>query len=96
MFEETVCEYLKMKQGVIPSEGDSWPWPWEDSQLSDYSYFFSRAYGKVLGYSMRDKMMFDPLKIMQGEDLNSARVDITPTFPKMGVDIHAEEITDPV
>ena len=35
--------------------------------------------------------MFDPLRIMQGEDLNSARVHITPTFPKMGVDIYAKD-----
>ncbi len=95
MYEETVVEFLKMKNGIIPSEGGEWPWPWEDSQLTDYSYFFSHAYGKIYTYSMHDKLMFDPLRIMQGEDLNSAKVMIEPTFPTMGVD-HGSKITAPV
>jgi len=88
MYEETVIEYLEMKKkhSIIPSYGDKWPWPWPDSRMSDYSYYFSNAYGKVYAYSMVDSIMIDPLKVMQGEDLNSARVDIIPTFPKMGLD----------
>lgn len=95
MYEETVIEYLKLKDrySIIPSEGDSWPWPWPDSRLSDYSYFFSNAYGKVYAYTMKEKMMFDPLKIMQGDDLNSSRVMITPTFPTMGAGDYGPEIT---
>jgi hypothetical protein len=82
MYEETVVDFLEMKPG---GNVEQWLWPWEDGKLTDYSYFFSNAYGKVYTYSMREKIMFDPLKIMQGEDLNSARVDVEPTFPKMGV-----------
>ena len=97
MYEEIVIKYLKInkKHSIIPSEGYDWPWPWEDSQLTDYSYFLSRAYGKVYAYSAHDKMMFDPLRIMQGEDLNSARVHISPTFPKMGVN-YGSKITKPL
>ena len=93
MYEETVIEYLKLKRGIIPSDGDAWPWPWEDSQMSDYSYFFSKAYGKVFAYSMSEKIVFDPIKVMQGEDLNSARVEITPTFPKLGVPDYGSKLT---
>ena len=78
-YEEVVHELIERKNGV-----DKWSWPWEDSQLTDYSYFLSKAYGKVFAYSMKEKIMFDPLKIAQGEDLNTAKVDIDVTFPKMG------------
>jgi len=91
MFEETVIEFLEMKPtGTV----EKWLWPWEDSQLTDYSYFFSLAYGKVFAYSMRDKIMFEPLKVMQGDDLNSAILMIKPTFPKMGEHIHGPEATN--
>ena len=93
MFEETVIDFLETKPG---GNVEKWLWPWEDSQLTDYSYFFSHAYGKVYAYSAKDKIMFDPLKIMQGEDLNSARVEIDVTFPKMGADIYGPEVTEPV
>lgn len=83
MYEEKVVDFLETNPA---GNVEKWMWPWEDSQLTDYSYFFSNAYGKVYAYCMKEKMMFDPLKIMQGEDLNSARVDIDVTFPKMGVD----------
>jgi hypothetical protein len=85
MYEETVIDFLKLKNGIIPSEGDKWPWPWEDSQLTDYSYFFANQPGAVYAYSMQDKIMFYPLRIMQGEDLNRARVVMPANFPKMGV-----------
>ena len=89
MYEETIIEYLKITPGgMIGRKRNDWPWPWPDSQMTDYSYFLSLTYGKVYAYTMQDKIMFDPLKIMQGEDLNSARVDITPTFPIMGADIY--------
>ena len=89
MYEETVIEWLQINP---TGNVDQWLWPWEDSQLTDYSYFFSRAYGKVYAYTMNHKLMFDPLRIMQGDDLSSARVMISPTFPKMGVE-HGSETT---
>jgi hypothetical protein len=95
MYEETVLDFIKNKNGVIARCNKDWPWPWDDGQLTDYSYFFSKAFGKVFAYSMQDKIVFDPLKIMQGEDLNSARIDIYVTFPKMRI-INGPEITSAV
>jgi hypothetical protein len=95
MYEETVFDFVRFKNGLIPNDKSQWPWPWPDGRLSDYSYFFSKAYGKVYTYSMNDKIMFDPLKIMQGDDLNSARVDILVNFPRMRNDIkYGSEITN--
>lgn len=95
MYEETVLEFLKLRNGIIASEDGKWPWPWEDSQMTDYSYFFTEQPGAVYAYSMREKIMFYPLKIMQGEDLNRARVMIGVNFPKMGVD-YGSEITNAI
>ena len=87
MFEETVVDFIKLKEGVVESEGGEWPWPWPDSELTDYSYIFVESPGAVYAYSMHDKIMFYPLKIMQGEDLKGARVFLQkPKFPKLGVD----------
>lgn len=34
---------------TIPSQG--WPWPWEDSRMTDYSYVYDSRTGKVIKYS---------------------------------------------
>jgi hypothetical protein len=99
MYEETVIDFLEQKPGaIIPSKGTAhkWPWPWANSRMTDYTYFFSLVYGKVYAYTAHDKMMFDPLKIMQGDDLNTARLLISPKFPKMGANIYGQEVTDPI
>jgi len=86
IYEELIVNYLAMKDGIIPSVGHTWPWPWEDSQLTDYSYYFANQSGEVYAYSMEAKIMFSPLKIMQGEDLYRAQALMSlPNFPKMGV-----------
>ena len=87
MYEEYVIDFLKMRdpQSAIASEGHPWQWPWEDSRMTDYSYFLAQQIGAVYAYSMTEKMAFYPLKIMQGEDLNAARVLIGINFPNMGV-----------
>ena len=85
MYEELVYDFLRLKDGVIRIDGDKWPWPWEDSRMSDYSYLFANQSGIVYAYSMVEKFMFNPLKIVQGDDLNQARVVIPINFPKMGV-----------
>jgi len=41
---------------------------------------------------MSEKLVFDPIKVMQGEDLNNARIDITLTFPKLGVPYYGPNI----
>ncbi len=85
MYEEKVVEFLMMQKGIVESMGHPWSWPWEDSQLTDYSYFFANQPGAVYAYSMIEKIMFYPLKVMQGEDLNKARVLLPINFPIMGV-----------
>lgn len=95
MYEETVLDFIRMKNGIIGEYKSQWPWPWDDGKLTDYSYFFSKAFGKVFAYSMQDKIVFDPLRIMQGDDLNSARIDIEVNFPKMRI-INGSEIAIPL
>ena len=85
MYEETVVEFLHTRRAIIESMGRNWPWPWEDSRMTDYSYFFANQPGAVYAYSMRENIMFYPLRVMQGEDLNKARVMLMPKFPLMGV-----------
>ena len=85
MYEESVIDFLKSKKAIITSMGHPWGWPWEDSQMTDYSYFFARQSHNVYAYSMQEKMMFYPLQVMQGEDLNTAKVNTMANFPKMGV-----------
>lgn len=85
MYEEITVEFLMARAGYIESHGDEWPWPWEDSRMTDYSYFFSKSYSCVYAYSATDKIMFHPLRIMQGEDISTALIHIMANFPKMGV-----------
>jgi hypothetical protein len=84
-FEEEVIEYLEKKESVISDKGDKWPWPWPDSQLTDYSYIFSYDLGRVIAVKM-DGTTFDPIKIIQGEDLKTAELDVgTIKFPLMNL-----------
>lgn len=85
MYEELVVDFLTKNNGIIESIGDTWPWPWEDSKLTDYSYFFEKNNNHVYAYSMVKKVVFYPLRIVQGEDLKIAHVDISINFPRMGV-----------
>jgi len=82
MFEELTVEFLQTKDSAIASEGDKWPWPWADSRMTDYSYIF-RIYEKVVVYSPNEKCLFDPLKIVQGEDLSTTRLVFRIEFPIM-------------
>ena len=54
--------------------------------MTDYSYIFDEEKGIVVAYSMTEKILFDPVKIVQGEDLNAAEIPGAPDFPKMGVE----------
>lgn len=84
MFAEHLFEWLDASK--VDYQDTEWPWPWEDSQLTDYSYILDDERGKVLAYSMQDKIIFDPLKISAGEDLKSAKIaSAVPNFPKLGV-----------
>jgi hypothetical protein len=82
MFAEQLDEYFE----TVDNADHKWPWPWEDSQLTDYSYILDCEQGKVVGYTMQDKMIFDPLKVSVGEDLSRSKIaNAVPNFPKLGV-----------
>lgn len=63
-FEGEVTQYLKQcKDGTLPEQG--WPWPWNDSRTTDYSYIFEN--GKVMA-SNWGYPLFDPLATETDED----------------------------
>lgn len=43
-FRKAVERFIRKEDGIHPREG--WPWPWEDSNTTDYSYAFD---GSVWG-----------------------------------------------
>ncbi len=54
--------------------------------MTDYSYILDCEKGKVVGYSAKDKMIFDPIKIGVGEDLYTSKIaNAIPNFPRLGV-----------
>lgn len=81
MFEELTLDFLRSKDSAIREDGDMWPWPWADSRMSDYSYIFMM--NKVMAYSPDATHLFDPLKIVQGEDLYYAAMPFSINFPIM-------------
>ena len=70
MFEELTMDFLESKDSAIRKNGDAWPWPWSDSRMTDYSYIFTM--NKVFAYSPGIRSLFDPLQVVQGEDLDYA------------------------
>jgi len=81
MFEELVTDFLKTKDSALRQEGDHWPWPWADSRMTDYSYIFMM--NKVMAYSPDAKRLYDPVKIVQGEDIDYATLPFNVHFPLM-------------
>ncbi len=83
MFEEMVTDFLleHRDDSIIRQEGETWPWPWSDSRITDYSYIF--IMDKVFAYSPSTKHLFDPLKVVQGEDLDCAKLSYELKFPVM-------------
>ena len=87
MFEEMVLDLLRKEKqddwAAIADEGDPWPWLWLNSQITDYTYMFDEKLEKVIA-SKGGEEFFDPIKIIQGEDMNSAELGIgRPRFPQM-------------
>ena len=84
MFEELTVEFLESSDSRIALKGDRWPWPWPDSSITDYTYIFGGYdLDRVVGYSLITKKMFDPLKIVQGEDMKTAEIPGVLVIPKM-------------
>jgi len=84
MYEEMVTELIIRYKGKLADRGDGWPWLWPDSQVTDYTYMFDTVLHKVIA-SKHGGEFFDPIKIIQGEDLNSANLGLgRPSFPFLG------------
>lgn len=59
---------------TLPADG--WPWPWENSQTTDYAYAFDggKVYAACFGHSW-----FDPTEPQSDEDQDGPKV----AFPDM-------------
>ena len=81
MFSEQLSEFLER----IKHMDQNWPWNWEDSRTTDYSYILDCERGQVIGYSSSVRLIFDPLKVTVGEDLETSKIaNAIPNFPKLG------------
>lgn len=88
MFEELTLEFLMRKDASISDRDDKWPWFWSDSRITDYSYIFLPQHNKVF-MSMMGGVFLDPIKILQGDDMEEAHANIwLPNFPCMSIESH--------
>ena len=84
MFEEMILEYLFLKKGIIPDQGDKWIHPWSDSRVTDYVYMFDLNKEKVVMYQCGIDLLFNPIKIIQGQSLGECIESYEkPEFPTM-------------
>lgn len=77
-FRKAVYDYLTLFVGngsTFPKQG--WPWPWKDSNTTDYAYAFFG--GKVQG-SCFGSPWFNPIK--PPKDIDSLK-GLNPEFPNM-------------
>jgi hypothetical protein len=78
-YEESIVAFITSNNGVI----DKWPWEYKDSRMTEYNYIFDIGAGKVF-VSILGGGLLDPVKLYQGEDINSSVVAIEiPPFPIM-------------
>lgn len=80
-FREAVAEELaKRDDGTIPEQG--WPWPWDDSHTTDYSYAFDDGivYATNWGYRWFKA---------DGPEPEEEHDDKQAVFPKMRTEGHA-------
>jgi hypothetical protein len=79
-FEYETESFLKGENdATFPSEG--WPWPWNDSRTTDYSYIFEN--GKVMA-SCFGYPLFDPLAEVAEDDGPENESKMEGYFPDMG------------
>lgn len=92
MYEESVIEYIKYCEGVVANHVCQWPWIWNDSRMTAFSYMFLPEYNKVFMSIMGEELL-DPIKIMQGESIIESDVKLgAPDFPLMIDQIRLEDI----
>ena len=74
---DLVDSYLKNSELLPCTE---WSHLWPDSRGTDYSYFFHDE--KVYCSNMGD-VLFDPIEVIRGKDLNDSNIRTYPRFPLM-------------
>lgn len=77
-YRENLNFFFTGKDDVTLPE-DGWPWPWNDSNTTNYAYIFEN--GKVMA-SYYGGILFDPL-IKQEEDENEDQEGVKFDFPDM-------------
>ena len=83
IFISEVEEFLYKNEGFSKYEGKCWPWSWEDSRGTNYTYIYRECTGKVY-MSIEGGRLLDPIKILQGMDEIGADVGFgLIEFPKM-------------
>lgn len=83
MYEESVLDYIRLCGGIVGDHICKWPWDWDDSRMTEYSYIFIPKRNKVYMSVMGD-MLVDPIQILQGEDMITANAMLGyPDFPIM-------------
>ena len=89
MFEEMVMDFLRSNKGFVADDGHKWPWLWADSRMTDFSYIFLPEHEKVYMTQCPSNLLFDPIKIIQGESLIEANTWLPePFFPIMNMDMY--------
>jgi len=74
---EAVKAQITEDRGTFPEQG--WPWPWEDSCTTDYSYVFKdgKTWGSNWGYRLFDPLLPEP---DDDEDDEESKLDIWPNM----------------
>jgi len=82
MYEEKVFDFIRKQQGFVLH----WPHFWHTSELTDFSYIFDSNLCKVFMYMRGSDAIYDPVKIVQGEDLQKSFYSAEkPHFPLMNI-----------
>jgi len=70
---------IKKTDSILP--GDGWPWLWDDSKMTDFSYFY---FNEKVHASFMGGILFDPISVSLGEDLKTSYIRYDdPEFPNM-------------
>lgn len=92
MYEELVTEYIELCKGIVAEHVCQWPWPWDDSRMTEYTYIFLPTRNKVY-MSVMGEMLVDPIRLLKGEDLQTANSMLGyPDFPVMIDRVSLEDI----
>lgn len=79
LYIEEVIKFIESKNGIL----DEWPWDWEDSRMTNYTYIFDTNNYKVY-FCIEGGRLYDPVKIKQGYGLCDSLAEIDQfKFPKM-------------